>query len=420
MAGQQMYQQATNQQIQQAGAMQKLQEAQRQRQQQDLVRQVMPQLIQQGAPTVEGMQFPVTRDDEGNQLPGVMPGANQINQVALNTLRGALDPDQFKKVMESIKLQFEVQQPPKEEFSTTPQTLMVNGRPTSVLFNKSGGMKVISAEPMPTEEKVDTGSEVLFRDKTTGRITSRINKTLTPGEAKLLDIREREFGRGGFDIVQTPEGFAYVPTAPGEAAQPVVGAGGERVMPAASVKPPTEGQAKAASFLGVMKSASNIFDQPMTDPQGKPILDKSGKPITAEIAYSAPNAFQAIVGSVPWLGQTFERLSSSENRQRVLQAQQAWVRAKLRKESGAVIGADEMADEIKTFFPQIGDSVETIRQKSTLRQQAEQGFAVEAGPAAQGMQFVTGAQLQNRNRPQRNEVIKLRVNPNTGRVEEAQ
>jgi hypothetical protein len=115
MAGQQMYQQATNQQIQQAGAMQKLQEAQRQRQQQDLVRQVMPQLIQQGAPTVEGMQFPVTRDDEGNQLPGVMPGANQINQVALNTLRGALDPDQFKKVMESIKIQFEVQQPKEEK-----------------------------------------------------------------------------------------------------------------------------------------------------------------------------------------------------------------------------------------------------------------------------------------------------------------
>jgi hypothetical protein len=111
LAGQQMYNQAVNQQITQAGAMQKLQEAQRQRQQQELVRQVMPQLIQQGAPTVEGMQFPVTRDEEGNQLPGVMPGAQQLNQAALNTLRGALDPEQFKKVMESIKLQFEVQQP---------------------------------------------------------------------------------------------------------------------------------------------------------------------------------------------------------------------------------------------------------------------------------------------------------------------
>jgi len=415
-----MYQNAVNQQISQAGAMQKMQEAQRLRQQQELVRQVMPQLV-----TTERQQALTTGAQAADPLAALIQSAeggtlNQpaINQAALSTLRGALDPDQFKKVMESIKLQFEVQKP-KEEFSTTPQTLMINGRPTSVLFNKSGGMKVISAEPLPTEEKVDTGSEILFRDKTTGKITSKIGKTLTPGEQRLLDIREREFSRGGYDIVQTPEGFAYVPTAPGAPAQPVVGGGGERVMPAASVKPPTEGQAKAASFLGVMQGASSIFNQPLTDPQGNPLLDKQGQPITAEIAYSAPNAVQALVGATPWLGQTFERLSSSDNRQRVLQAQQAWVRAKLRKESGAVIGADEMADEIKTFFPQIGDNVKTIRQKALLRQQAEQGIAIEAGPAAQGIQPITAPQMTTGQRRQ-SDVIRLRVNPQTGRVEEAQ
>jgi len=169
----------------------------------------------------------------------------------------------------------------------------------------------------------------------------------------------------------------------------------------------------------MMQGASNIFNQPLTDPQGKPLLDKQGQPITAEIAYSAPNAVQALVGATPWLGQTFERLSSSENRQRVLNAQQAWVRAKLRKESGAVIGADEMADEIKTFFPQIGDSVSTIRQKALLRQQAEQGFAIEAGPAAQGIQPVNATQMMTGQRRQP-DVIRLRVNPQTGKVEEAQ
>jgi hypothetical protein len=187
-------------------------------------------------------------------------------------------------------------------------------------------------------------------------------------------------------------------------------------------KPPTEGQAKAASFLGVMRGASSVFDQPLVDPAGKPVVDASGQQITAEMAYSTPNLLQSAAGSVPWVGQTLERLGSSENRQRVLQAQQAWVRAKLRKESGAVIGADEMADEIKTFFPQFGDKPETIRQKALLRQQAESGLVVEAGPAARGIQTVPGAQItpparvQRQARPQ----VELRYNPQTRRIEEAQ
>lgn len=139
LAGQQMYNQAVNQQITQAGAIQKLQEAQRQRQQQELVRQMMPQLIQQGAPTVEGMQFPITRDEEGNQLPGVMPGAQQLNQAALNTLRGALDPEQFKKVMESIKLQFEVQQPRE------PKTLTLGEGQTAYAVTPTGQLTQIGA-----------------------------------------------------------------------------------------------------------------------------------------------------------------------------------------------------------------------------------------------------------------------------------
>jgi hypothetical protein len=152
MAGQQMYNQAVNQQITQAGAIQKLQEAQRQRQQQELVRQMMPQLIQQGAPTVEGMQFPVTRDEEGNQLPGVMPGAQQLNQAALNTLRGALDPEQFKKVMESIKLQFEVQQPRE------PKTLTLGEGQTAYAVTPTGQLTQIGAgapkaRELPTAER---------------------------------------------------------------------------------------------------------------------------------------------------------------------------------------------------------------------------------------------------------------------------
>jgi len=113
LSGQQMYQQAVNQQIQQAGAMQKLQEAQRQRQQQAAIRQIMPTLVQQGPETVFGMQGQVTRDDEGNIMPGVSSGGLQLNQAAAGVLRGALgdDPEKFKKVMEAIDLQLKMSRP---------------------------------------------------------------------------------------------------------------------------------------------------------------------------------------------------------------------------------------------------------------------------------------------------------------------
>jgi hypothetical protein len=419
-AGQQAYRGALSEQIQGQQMAMKLAEQQRLQQQQRALQGIMPQLMTTGLQQAERAADPI-----GALLQTIEAGTtNQpmLNQQALNLARSFLSPKDFKDLVEGLTKQQELAAGPREEYSTTPQTMLVNNRPTSVLFSKSGGMRVLDVQPLPSEEKIDTNSEILFRDKATGRITSRLNKTLSPGEARLLDLREREFQRGGYDILQTQEGYVYAPTTPGAVAQPVTTAGGAPVLPMGADKPPTEGQAKAASFLGVMRGASSVFDQPLVDPAGKPVVDASGQQITAEMAYSTPNLLQSAAGSVPWVGQTLERLGSSENRQRVLQAQQAWVRAKLRKESGAVIGADEMADEIKTFFPQYGDKPETIRQKALLRQQAESGLVVEAGPAARLIQTAPGAQItpparvQRQARPQ----VELRYNPQTRRIEEAQ
>ena len=423
-AGQQAYRGALSEQIQGQQMALKLAEQQRLQQQQRALQGIMPQLM-----TTERQQALTTGAQAADPLAALIQSAEAgtldrpvLNQQALSLARSFLSPKDFKDLVEGLTKQQELAAGPREEYSTTPQTMLVNNRPTSVLFSKSGGMRVLDVQPLPSEEKIDTNSEILFRDKVTGRITSRLNKTLSPGEARLLDLREREFQRGGYDILQTQEGYVYAPTTPGAVAQPVTTAGGAPVLPMGADKPPTEGQAKAASFLGVMRGASSVFDQPLVDPAGKPVVDASGQQITAEMAYSTPNLLQSAAGSVPWVGQTLERLGSSENRQRVLQAQQAWVRAKLRKESGAVIGADEMADEIKTFFPQYGDKPETIRQKALLRQQAESGLVVEAGPAARLIQTAPGAQItpparvQRQARPQ----VELRYNPQTRRIEEAQ
>ena len=64
------------------------------------------------------------------------------------------------------------------------------------------------------------------------------------------------------------------------------------------------------------------------------------------------------------------------------QAQRDWVRAKLRKESGAVIADEEMASEIKTYFPMPGEGPEIIAQKREARRRAERQMQIGAGAAA--------------------------------------
>jgi hypothetical protein len=64
------------------------------------------------------------------------------------------------------------------------------------------------------------------------------------------------------------------------------------------------------------------------------------------------------------------------------QQQEDWVRAKLRRESGAAIPPEEMDREIKTYFPQPGDSKDVIEAKKRSRSMARQQFVTMAGSAA--------------------------------------
>ncbi len=65
------------------------------------------------------------------------------------------------------------------------------------------------------------------------------------------------------------------------------------------------------------------------------------------------------------------------------QQQEDWVRAKLRKESGAAIPPEEMDREIKVYFPQPLDGPEVIASKKRSRGTAEQQMILAAGRAYQ-------------------------------------
>jgi len=123
----------------------------------------------------------------------------------------------------------------------------------------------------------------------------------------------------------------------------------------------TEGQTKAANFFNMMKSAEDIL---------------AGLPPDSQ-----PGLASTAVGGIPMVGKTIARSGQSDATQRYVQASETWVRAKLRRESGAVIGVDEMKSELATFFPQVGDTAGTIAQKAALRLEAQKGLKGEAGRA---------------------------------------
>jgi hypothetical protein len=145
---------------------------------------------------------------------------------------------------------------------------------------------------------------------------------------------------------------ATPPAAPQAGAMP-------RVLTAPN-RQPTQDQSKAAGFTSRMENAENIFTK---------FPDAAGTLQT-----------QAM-GGVPLVGDALKRSAQTDAQQQYQQAQEDWVRAKLRKESGAVIGPDEMRDEVRTYFPQPGDKPDVIRQKAQARAIAAEALRKEAGPA---------------------------------------
>lgn len=89
-----------------------------------------------------------------------------------------------------------------------------------------------------------------------------------------------------------------------------------------------------------------------------------------------PGFMEVVAGSLPGaVGKDAANLARGKERQQYRQAQEDWVRAKLRKESGAVIADEEMDREIRTYFPQIGDEPEVIARKVESRKLATEGMA---------------------------------------------
>lgn len=175
------------------------------------------------------------------------------------------------------------------------------------------------------------------------------NLAVNQGRLKL----DQEFPK--MHVSETADGTMLVDERGRIPARAVIGPDGKPL----SGKPPTEGQAVAAGFADRMTAAEKIMQN----------VGEKG-----DAGYKS-----SIAGSVPFVGNTVQRWFSDEAQQKVKQAQDDWIRAKLRKESGAVIGADEMESERQTYFPMPGEESALRDQKRQARELAQKGMVRMAG-----------------------------------------
>lgn len=177
----------------------------------------------------------------------------------------------------------------------------------------------------------------------------------------LTDARAKEdLAIKGLEVKENEDGTYSVIDKKTKEASPVLGPDGKPMM--SGKQQGTEVERVAAGFASRMSGAEKILAGISSSQQ-------------------KPGTMEAGAGTLPLVGEVIANNLRGDERQKALQAQQDWVRAKLRKESGAAIGVKEMEDEIKMYFPQIGDSDAVIKQKAEARKTANDAMVQAAGKA---------------------------------------
>ncbi len=380
-AGQQGYQQARAGSLQELLLGEKLREGQTARQVQQQVASALttaPSVLtpEQQALAAPGGQVGPTmqRAEMAAAMPQMTP--NQIKatqyQNAADILAAAnrvADAEKYQAMAEKLNPRAEVVGQPFEVTDAS-------GKPILVQQFKDGKLQTMQGYG-PRREVVlqNLGGQTVAVNKSALRGGETFQQTMTPGEAASnliaqgnlavnranLAIAQENLARGAFDRVETADGLMFVPKTPGGQAMPIMGPGGQPLKGAGSA--PTEGQSNAAGFAQRMELAESIINRL---PAG-----------------SQPGVGTRVAEAVPFVGGALARTGQSPATQQYDQAAQDWIRAKLRKESGAAIGVDEMKQEFATYFPQVGDTPEKIEQKAEARRVVTLGMQKAAGRAYQ-------------------------------------
>lgn len=272
---------------------------------------------------------------------------------------------------------------PEEKFSQTPQFLKneKTGRTEAFVFGDRGGKRAISGYTEPVSANTIAQLNKPEIKETDGGLV-RVNP-MTGKTTPIMGADGKQI-KGKSQILETDNGVYAIS---GGVATPVM-AGGQPLP--GKMGNVTEDERKAYGFVQRMMEAEKGMQAPVIGKDGKPVINKkTGKPVTLEEAYGRPELLGEAARTVlpDWLGaQALGNVLDSKHRQQYRQFQENWVRANLRAESGAAIGKDEMEKEIRTYFPQVGDSADVVKQKAEARAVTQQSMTARAGRAVRASQ----------------------------------
>lgn len=273
----------------------------------------------------------------------------------------ARSPEQSSKFFEMAQ-----KLSPKSEVTGQPfQLSTAEGKPVLVQQFKDGTIRTMEGYGPQREVVLQNVDGVMMAiDKSALVGGEKFGTGITPAERIRLGIEQQrlglsqaEFARGGYDRITNEQGVFYVPKVPGLPTIPITGPDGAPLKGTAPPKP-TEAEQNAAGFSQRMERTEKILQS---------------------LSGAQPGYGSAVAGSTPLVGQAMQRIVQSPDTQKYKQAADDWIRAKLRKESGAAIGKDEMDAEYRTYFPQPGDGAPVIAQKAEARRVATEAMRLNAG-----------------------------------------
>ena len=303
----------------------------------------VPALIQQG-PTQTGGNIPVQPAIPA--IPGVAPDPMAAYQFAAKS-QSPLVRSQLAEMLKGQKLgEGEVYQ----------------------RYNPSTGKMEVTGQGAPKYHapiSIDTGNSTILLDPMTKQKIAEFPKAHQPVAGHVFE------GENGPMLIDTRTGQA----------KPIM-AGGQ---PLTGGKPLTETQGNATAF-GIRMKESNAI---LNDLEDKGITNTG---VTRSVV-------SGVAGMTPFMGEKLQQgVSSAMNvlpgalggpsgeQQQVKAARTNFITAVLRKESGASIPTGEYYNEDQKYFPQIGDSQETIKQKRHARETAIKAIEIQAGPGKKQIQ----------------------------------
>jgi hypothetical protein len=366
-AGQQGYQQARSSSFQDLLLNEKLKEMQRAQNLQTQVAGILTKPPTALSPEMQALAAPgmqagptVARAELAASIPQPSAGelkAGQYQQIAdIYAAQGkSEDAKRFQEMAEKLNPRAEVVGQPFEV--TDPK-----GAPLLVQQYKDGTVKTMQGYG-PKRDVVlqNLGGQTVAVNKSALKGGETFAQTMTPSEianlgvarANLgvaqagLGLRQQEFARGGFDRVETPEGFFNIPKA-GGVAVPVMGPSGEQLKGVSGGKA-TEGERKAATLLSRMQLAQTQ--------------------IMGEGEKATPGLFTSIS----------PRVGLAEERKRVEDAQLDFLDAALTLATGAAYTEFQLKSAMQAYFPKFGDDATTIAEKELRRQNLMEAARISAG-----------------------------------------